>query len=143
MKNNFYKDHPIDAQLKKHILILDGAMGTMIQRYKLGESDFRGSRFKDHSIDLGGNNDILSLSQPDIIKEIHLAYLDAGADIIETNTFNANGISQQDYKLVDLVFEMNFESARIAKKAVKQYKNEYPGSLLTQFRSIKILIVCD
>jgi 5-methyltetrahydrofolate--homocysteine methyltransferase len=128
MKNNFYKDHPIHGELKKRILILDGAMGTMIQRYKLGENDFRGSRFQDHSVELQGNNDILSLSHPDIIKEIHLAYLNAGADIIETNTFNANGISQQDYQLVDLVFEMNYESARIARAAVKDFTHAHPGS---------------
>ena len=78
---------------------MDGAMGTMIQRHKLTEKDFRGERFKDHSHDLKGNNDLLNITQPEIIKNIHLAYLEAGADIIETNTFSANSISQADYKL--------------------------------------------
>ena len=82
---------------KKKILVIDGAMGTMVQSYKLGEADFRGTRFKDHSNDLKGNNEVLSLTRPDVISAIHRSYLEAGADIIETNTFSANSISQEDY----------------------------------------------
>src|SRR3990172_8722490 len=92
---------------KHRILILDGAMGTMIQRYRLDEAGYRGTRFKDHRHDLKGNNDLLVLSQPKIISEIHDAYLEAGADIIETNTFNAQSISQSDYGLQDIAFELN------------------------------------
>jgi 5-methyltetrahydrofolate--homocysteine methyltransferase len=89
----------IKQLLEERILILDGAMGTMIQSYSLSEEDFRGERFKDYPHDLKGNNDLLSITKPEIIKEIHKAYLKAGSDIIETNTFNANAISQADYKL--------------------------------------------
>src|SRR3989338_11645218 len=96
---SFLSTHPIHALLAKRILILDGAMGTMIQRYKLEEHAYRGDRFADHPMDLKGNNDLLSLTQPHIIEEIHAAYLEAGADIIETNTFNANAVSQADYRL--------------------------------------------
>jgi 5-methyltetrahydrofolate--homocysteine methyltransferase len=103
--------------LKERILVLDGAMGTMIQRYTLDENDFRGERFKNHTHPLKGNNDILSITRPDIIKNIHLEYLNAGADILETNTFSANVISQADYQLEDAVYDINFESARIAKEA--------------------------
>ena len=92
---------------KKKILIIDGAMGTMVQSYKLNESDFRGDRFKKHSDDLQGNNEILSLTRPDVISEIHRSYLEAGADIIETNTFSANSISQKDYNLEDFSYELN------------------------------------
>ena len=104
---------------KNKILIMDGAMGTMIQSHKLSESDFRGEKFKFHSCDLKGNNDILSLTQPHIIQEIHEAYLIAGANIIGTNTFNANAISQSDYRLENFVYEMNLASAKIAKKSIK------------------------
>ena len=83
---------------KKKILVIDGAMGTMVQSYKLGEADFRGTRFKDHSNDLKGNNEVLSLTRPDVISAIHRSYLEVGADIIETNTFSANSISQKDYR---------------------------------------------
>src|SRR3989337_3281522 len=92
---------------KERILILDGAMGTMIQRYKLDEAGYRGERFKDHGHDLKGNNDLLVLSQPKIVSEIHNAYLEAGADIIETNTFNSQSISQYDYGLEAIVYGMN------------------------------------
>ncbi len=105
----------------KRVLILDGAMGTMIQRYALQENDYRGARFSDHPYDLKGNNDLLSLTRPDIIEEIHRAYLDAGADIIETNTFNGTRISQSDYHLDDLAYEINLESAKIAKRAALEY----------------------
>ena len=100
-------------------MILDGAMGTMVQSYKLSETDFRGKRFQDHMQDLQGNNDILCLTQPDIVQEIHEAYFHAGADIIETNTFNANAISQADYGLENYVYEINLAAARIAKKSAK------------------------
>lgn len=106
--------------LKERILIIDGAMGTMIQQHKLKEEDYRGDRFKDWPSDLKGNNDLLSITRPDIIKDIHLQYLDAGADIIETNTFNAQRISLADYHMEDLAYEMNLCAARIAKEAVKE-----------------------
>ncbi len=111
----------IKQLLNKRILILDGAMGTMIQRYQLNENDFRGERFKNHSLDLQGNNDLLSIVRPDIIEAIHKAYLDAGSDIIETNTFSGTTIAQADYKLESIVYELNYESARIAKKACMEY----------------------
>ncbi len=101
--------------LEDRILVLDGAMGTMIQSYKLSESDFRGTRFIDHSHDLMGNNDLLNLTRPDVIGDIHEAYLLAGADIVETNTFNATSISQSDFGTEDCVYELNFEGARLAK----------------------------
>ena len=111
------REHRIAAlkrAAKQRILILDGAMGTMIQRYKLDEAGYRGARFKDHPRDLKGNNDLLVLTQPAIISEIHNAYLEAGADIIETNTFNAQAISQSDYGLEDIVQELNVAAARLA-----------------------------
>ncbi len=95
----------------QRILLLDGAMGSLIQQYQLKEYDFRGERWKEHPQDLKGNNDLLSITRPDIILSIHKRYLEAGADIIETNTFNANSISQLDYKLQDLSYEMNLFSA--------------------------------
>lgn len=110
----------IKKELEKRILIIDGAMGTMIQRYKLAEEDYRGERFKDWPSDLKGNNDLLSLTQPQIIKEIHKKYLDAGADIIETNTFNAQKVSLADYHMENLAYEINFEAARIAKEAINE-----------------------
>jgi 5-methyltetrahydrofolate--homocysteine methyltransferase len=112
--------------LKERILVLDGAMGTMIQRYTLDENDFRGERFKNHTNPLKGNNDILSITRPDIIKNIHLEYLNAGADILETNTFSANVISQADYQLEDAVYDINFESARIAKEACDEVTKKNP-----------------
>lgn len=113
-------------QLKEKILILDGAMGTMIQRYKLSEEDFRTESLKDHSKSLKGNNDLLSLSRPEIIKEIHRAYLDSGADIIETNTFSSTSIAQEDYKLSHLAYELNLESAKLAKEAALEYSTKTP-----------------
>jgi 5-methyltetrahydrofolate--homocysteine methyltransferase len=106
-----------EALLRRRILVLDGAMGTMIQTYQLSEAEFRGDRLKDHPSDLRGDNELLSLTQPDIIKAIHEAYLDAGADIIETNTFNANRVSQADYGLSHIAREMNEAAARIARAA--------------------------
>jgi len=109
-------------QLLNHrILVLDGAMGTMIQRYQLTEEDYRGERFKDFPHLLKGNNDLLSLTQPHIIRQIHEAYLKAGADIIETNTFNGTTISQADYHLEEIVYELNFQSARIAREAADKF----------------------
>ncbi len=107
----------IEQQLAKRILVLDGAMGTMIQGHKLSEADYRGTRFADHGSDLKGNNDLLTLTQPDVIEGIHAAFLKAGADIVETNTFNATTISQADYGLESIVRELNVESARLARKA--------------------------
>ncbi|MGH6610036.1 MAG: methionine synthase, partial [Burkholderiaceae bacterium] len=116
---------PLESELRelleRRILMLDGAMGTMIQRYKLSEEDFRGERFADHSIDVRGNNDLLSLTQPQIVHEIHAAYLEAGADLIETNTFGATSIAQQDYGLAPVAYDINFEAAKIAKAACAQY----------------------
>ena len=113
-------------QIEKRILVLDGAMGTMIQRHELTEEHFRAERFKDHSHDLRGNNDLLSITQPQIIKEIHAQYLEAGADIIETNTFSSTWIAQQDYKLEKLAYELNFESARIAKEVADEFTKKNP-----------------
>ena len=117
MKNtgNIYKE------INERILVLDGAMGTMIQRHRLDEQSYRGERFRDWRRPLKGNNDLLSLTQPQIISGIHDQYLAAGADIIETNTFNANRISMADYGMEDLVCEMNFASARIARAAAEKY----------------------
>ena len=103
--------------LQEKILILDGAMGTMIQQYQLSESDFRGERFIEHAHDLQGFNDILCLTQPDIIEEIHTQYIQAGADLIETNTFNATTIAAADYHLEHLAYEINFEASRLARNA--------------------------
>ena len=111
--------------LNNKILILDGAMGTMIQDYKLDENDYRGEKFSNYTSSLKGNNDLLSITQPQIIEDIHYKYLTAGADIIETNTFNANSISQSDYDLEDYVFEMNFQSAQIAKNAVDTHRKKF------------------
>jgi 5-methyltetrahydrofolate--homocysteine methyltransferase len=107
-------------QLLEKILIMDGAMGTMIQRYTLTEEDFRGTRFTEAKIPLKGNNDLLSITRPDIIKAIHLEYLKAGADIIETNTFSGTTISQADYELESAVYDINYCSAKIAKEAIAE-----------------------
>ncbi|OUT95874.1 MAG: 5-methyltetrahydrofolate--homocysteine methyltransferase [Flammeovirgaceae bacterium TMED32] len=111
----------IQEVIKERILILDGAMGTMIQRHDLQEEDFRNEALKDHTISLKGNNDLLSLTRPDIIKSIHEAYLEAGADIIETNTFSSTTIAQADYGLQDWVYKINYESTRIARAAADHY----------------------
>lgn len=112
--------------LKERILVLDGAMGTMIQRHKLDEDDFRGERFKDHTKLLKGNNDLLSITRPDIIKEIHSKYFEAGADIAETNTFSGTRIAQADYKLEDIAYELNFQSAKIAKEVADEFTKKNP-----------------
>src|SRR5688572_257657 len=107
--------------LNSRIMIIDGAMGTMIQRHRLEEQDYRGTRFADYPYPLKGNNDLLSLTQPQIIKDIHKAYLAAGADIIETNTFNATSVSMADYHMQSLAYEINVQSAKIAKEAVAEF----------------------
>lgn len=110
----------IRKELNKRILIIDGAMGTMIQRYKLLEADFRGERFKNWHTDVKGNNDLLNLTQPQIITAIHKEYLDAGADIIETNTFSSTAIAMADYEMQSLAYELNVAAANCAKKAIQQ-----------------------
>src|SRR5258708_966185 len=107
----------LNQELQRRILVLDGAMGTMIQRYKLTESDYRGTRFANYGHDLKGNNDLLVLTQPQIILDIHNAYLDAGADLLETNTFNANAISLADYHMQELAYEINVTAAKLARQA--------------------------
>ena len=116
----------IREELKKRILVIDGAMGTMIQRYQLNEADFRGERFKDHPCDVQGNNDLLSLTRPDIIKAIHAEYLKAGADIIETNTFSTQRISLADYQMEPLAYELSFEGARLAKEVAVEFTLQNP-----------------
>lgn len=116
----------IKSLLEEKILILDGAMGTMIQRHDLSEADFRGERFKDHTHSLKGNNDLLSITRPDIIKEIHRAYFEAGADIAETNTFSSTPIAQADYHLEDAVYDLNFQSAKIAREAADEFTAANP-----------------
>lgn len=111
---------------QSRILVLDGAMGTMIQRYTLTEEDFRGSRFSNHPYPLKGNNDLLSITRPDIIAEIHRQYLEAGADIIETNTFSSTTIAQADYHLEPLAYELNYESARIARQVAQKFTHRQP-----------------
>jgi len=118
----------IRQELEKRILIIDGAMGTMIQRHKLSEADYRGERFKDWQTDVKGNNDLLNITQPQIITGIHKEYLDAGADIIETNTFSSTIIAMADYEMQSLAYELNVAAATCAKKAVEQYYNENPES---------------
>ena len=117
----------IQELLKKRILVLDGAMGTMIQRYTLTEDDFRGDRFKDHDHPLKGNNDLLSITRPDVIKAIHCEYLEAGADILETNTFSGTTIAQADYRMEDAVYDINFYSAKIAKEVAEEFTKKDPS----------------
>lgn len=112
--------------LKERILVIDGAMGTMIQQHKLEEKDYRGERFKDWRSDLKGNNDLLCLTQPDIIEGIHRQYLEAGADIIETNTFNSQVVSMADYHMEEIAFEINVAAARIAKRAAADFTARNP-----------------
>jgi len=117
MKTSYTRAAALPALLAERIVIIDGAMGTMIQRYRLSEADYRGERFKDHPKDLKGNNELLQFTQPRVLREIHDAYLAAGADIIETNTFGATSIAQDDYGLGHVAREMNLEAARIARAA--------------------------
>ena len=116
----------IVKELEQRILVLDGAMGTMIQNHSLDEEDFRGERFVDHPAILKGNNDLLSITQPEIIKEIHRNYFDAGADIIETNTFSSTSIGMVDYQMESLAYELNYESAKIAKEVSEEYLEKTP-----------------
>jgi len=116
----------IENLLKERILVIDGAMGTMIQRHTLTENDFRGERFKDHRYPLKGNNDILSITRPDIIKDIHRQYFAAGADIVETNTFSGTTIAQADYHLEDAVYDLNYLSAKIAKEVAEEFTLQEP-----------------
>lgn len=117
----------IQQLAQQKILVLDGAMGTMIQRYKLTEEDFRGERFKEHPVLIKGNNDILCFTRPDIIEAIHLQYLEAGADLIETNTFSAQKISLADYHMEELAYELNLEAARCARRAVEAFAAKHPN----------------
>lgn len=112
--------------LHNRILVLDGAMGTMLQRYNFSEEDYRGERFKDYPTSLKGNNDLLSLTQPEAISEVHRKYFEAGADIVETNTFSGTTIGMADYNMEDLVYELNFESAKIAKKVADEFTEQNP-----------------
>src|SRR5919112_424416 len=114
------------ALLKQRIIVLDGAMGTMIQKYGLTEEDYRGERFKDYPRELKGNNDLLSITQPQIIRDIHEAVLEVGADIVETNTFSSTSIAQSDYGMEDLAYELNYESARLAREAADKYTEQTP-----------------
>jgi len=116
----------IRKELEKRILVIDGAMGTMIQRYQLTEEDFRGERFKNHPSDLKGNNDLLNITRPDVIKAIHQEYIDAGADIIETNTFSTQRISLADYHMEELGYELSYEGARIAREVVDEHNKKHP-----------------
>ncbi len=116
----------IKQEIQKRILILDGAMGTMLQRYNFSEEDFRGERFKDFPHSLKGNNDLLSITQPQAIKDIHAQYFDAGADIVETNTFSSTTIGMADYHLEDLVYELNFQSAQLAREVADRFTAENP-----------------
>ena len=116
----------IHKAIQQRILVLDGAMGTMLQQYNFSEEDFRGQRFKGYKIPLKGNNDLLSLTQPEAIAEVHRKYFEAGADIVETNTFSGTTIAMADYQMEDLVYELNFESAKIAKKVAQEFTNKNP-----------------
>jgi 5-methyltetrahydrofolate--homocysteine methyltransferase len=122
----FLRAMTIEKILEQRIMVIDGAMGTMIQRHKLEEEDFRGEKFKNHPFPLKGNNDLLSLTRPDIIKEIHRLYFEAGADIVETNTFSGTSIAQADYHLEHIVYELNYESARIAREVADGFNKREP-----------------
>ena len=116
----------LEQLLSEHILLLDGAMGTMIQRARLAEEDYRGERFRDWPRELRGNNDLLSLTQPALVRDIHAQYLRAGADIIETNTFNSTAIAMADYGMQDLARELNRASAQLARAAVREHSSDKP-----------------
>lgn len=117
----------LETLTKERILIIDGAMGTMIQTFKLSESDYRGERFKDWKQDVKGNNDLLSITKPEVIRDIHTRFLEAGADIVETNTFSSTTIAQADYAMEDLAYEMNVASARVAKEACEAMTEKTPN----------------
>jgi len=118
----------IQENLKKRILIIDGAMGTMIQRHKLTEADYRGTRFANWPSDVKGNNDLLCITQPAIVTGIHLQYLEAGADIVETNTFSSTSIAMADYDMQDLAYELNVAAAKCAREAITQYNSKHPNA---------------
>ena len=130
LENAKRKTHAVNQTAALHqairdrILVLDGAMGTMIQRYKLSEADYRGDRFADWPQDVKGNNDLLSITRPDVIKAIHTEYLKAGSDILETNTFSSTTIAQADYAMEELAYELNYESARVAKQAIEEFPDK-------------------
>ena len=128
--------------LDHRIALLDGAMGTMIQQYDLQEHDYRGERFADWPSDLKGNNDLLTLTQPQIISSIHQQYLAAGANIIETNTFNANAPSMADYGLEDLVYELNYAAAKVAREAINHFKGSNGLRKLSYTHQQKFLSKC-
>ena len=117
----------IKEEIKKRILVLDGAMGTMLQRHNFTEEDFRGERFKEYPSPLQGNNDLLSLTQSEAISEIHRKYFEAGADIVETNTFSGTTIAMADYNMEDLVYELNYQSAKIAKEVAEEFTKKEPN----------------
>ncbi|CAA0253772.1 Methionine synthase, homocysteine S-methyltransferase domain [Tenacibaculum maritimum] len=117
----------IYQEIQKRILVLDGAMGTMLQEYKFTEDDFRGKRFKNYPIPLKGNNDLLSITQPEAVKEVHRKYFVAGADIVETNTFSGTTIAMADYQMEDLVYELNYQSAKIAKQVAQEFTKNTPS----------------
>jgi 5-methyltetrahydrofolate--homocysteine methyltransferase len=117
----------IYEQLRHRILVLDGAMGSLIQEYKLSDADYRGERFKDFPHEVKGNNDLLSITRPDVIKEIHAKYFTAGADIAETNTFSGTSIAMADYHMEELVYELNFESAKIAREVADEFTAQNPA----------------
>lgn len=117
----------IKLEIQKRILVLDGAMGTMLQAYKFTEDDYRGDRFKDYPSSLKGNNDLLSLTQPEAIAEVHRKYFEAGADIVETNTFSGTSIAMADYNMENLVYELNYESAKIAKRVADEFTKANPS----------------
>ena len=116
----------ISTEIQKRILVLDGAMGTMLQQYNFKEEDFRGERFKDYPSPLKGNNDLLSITQPGAIAEVHAKYFEAGADIVETNTFSGTSIAMADYNMEGLVYELNYESAKIAKQVAEEFTKANP-----------------
>jgi 5-methyltetrahydrofolate--homocysteine methyltransferase len=126
----------IESALESRILIIDGAMGTMIQRHKLEEEDYRGERFKDWPSDLKGNNDLLSITRPDIIGTIHREYLEAGADIIETNTFSSTAIAQADYNMQSLAYELNVASAKIARQAIEEFSTLNAKRLIPNAKAV-------
>ena len=135
--SNIYK------ALQERILILDGAMGTMLQAYKFTEEDFRGERFKNYPTPLQGNNDLLSITQPEAIKTIHGKYFEVGADIIETNTFSGTTIAMADYQMEDLVYELNYQSAKIAKEVADEVStclSTWPGCLVCLRRGVSVFI---
>ncbi len=140
----------IQELLKQRILILDGAMGTMVQRHKFEEEHYRGDRFQQHPIDLKNSNEALMLVRPDVIEDIHVEYLEAGADIIETNTFSANAISQADFGMTELVREMNLVACEVAHRAIARVRAKDPtrqcfvaGALGPQTRSATVMVNSD